>query len=238
MIVSKGAHPSGAPQARHPGGDRARSARERRAAARADRRLPAAPRRPVGAGGNDHRAPHRAARSRPDPRVRHLELDDGADRRGQRVGGRARARGLLPEQPAPVARRPRTRSSGRTRGRPTSRRCSPGTSGRRRRCWRGPRRRAATSSAATAQRSLRVYDNPVNRERRRRARAARRAARPHGVPGRAGVGAAPALPRLRRASARDTADQVREAFGALEVDPAELARAHGVTAPRMKSMIA
>ena len=38
-----------------------------------------------------------------------------------------------------------------TRGRPTSRRCSPGTSGRRRRCSRGPPRRAATSSDATAQ---------------------------------------------------------------------------------------
>ena len=69
---------------------------------------------------------------------------------------------------------------------------------------------------------LRVYDNEVNRERRRRARGCRRAARPHDRAGRAGVGAAPAVPGLRRVRRPDAA-QVREAFGALDVDPEELA---------------
>ena len=103
-IISKGAHPSA---------DRRRVTPEditcdlRDTLARlgtSGRPVPAAPRRPVGAGRPDRRGPQRAPRGRAPARLRRVQLDLRADRGGERVRARPRPRGLLLQQRPPVAR--------------------------------------------------------------------------------------------------------------------------------------
>ena len=100
-------HQGRAPRRRAAAGDarghRRRPRREPRGARPAGRRLHAPPRRPGAAGRPDHGVAQRAPARPGSARARRVQLVVRADRRGERLRGRPRARGLLLQQPAPVA---------------------------------------------------------------------------------------------------------------------------------------
>ena len=222
MIVSKGAHPSG---------DRKRVTpeeieRDLRVSVellrRADRPLPAAPRRSVGAGGNDHRDASTALREA--GLIRAYGTSNWTTARIDEANAWAAEHGLegfcLSSQHLSLAAQNEEQwADTRSANEPEMF------------AWHERTQTPLLAWSAQARgyffgrdgsEVLRVYDNPVNRERRRRAEQ---------LGERLGFTASQValawaleqpFPVYACFGAR-TADQVREAFGALEVDPSELA---------------